>query len=170
MRPSLCLVAVFALAAGPAPAEIRVTYQDLSPDIITIRNGSAFDLGPFELTVDLGTSPAGLIFDVSGTGAGFAGWAPLSVIAGGEQVLAIGEVTDGDTRLVVRLDFLAGHGTVAIAVDVDDTDPASALGPTIIAPSEIAGATAHVSHGGPPVSATFGPDGLAVLPLEACIA
>ena len=159
------------LAAAPATAELRVSYVDSSPDWITVLNTSGCDLGPFELTIDLGASPAGLIFDVSGAGAGFAGYAPLAVVDGGDQVLSVTAVTDGDSRLVLELDFLAGNGTVRVAIDVDDTSPASELGPTIISPAEITGATAHVSRGGAtPLSASFGPDGVAILPLEACIA
>lgn len=168
-RLALCLTA---LAAGPAMAELRVSYVDRSPDLITIHNASGCELGPFELAIDLGTSPAGLIFDVTGAGAGFAAFAPLEIAGGGEQVVTVGALTDGDSRLVLELDFLAGNGTVSLAVDVDDTSAASQLGRTIISPAEIAGATAEVRRpaGGPPLTATFGPDGVAILPLEACIA
>lgn len=169
LRVSLCLALCGAL---PALAELRVTYVDSAPDRITIMNRSGCDLGPFELVIDLGASPAGLIFDVSGAGAGFAGFAPLQIVGGGEQVRGLSAVTDGDSRLTIELDHLAGNGTVAIAVDVDDTSPTSELGRTIISPAEIAGAAAHVRRlgGAPAISATFGPDGAATLPLEACIA
>lgn len=171
MPPVLRLAPCLALLATPALAELRVTYVDRSPDWITIRNDSGCDLGPFELTVDIGRSPAGLIFDVSGSGAGFAGYAPLAVVEGAEQVVAIGELIDGDTRLVVELDFLAGDGSVRIAVDVDDTRADSEFGRTIISPAEIAGAVAEARRGAaPPLSGTFGPDGVATVPLEACIA
>ena len=160
-----------ALIASPALAELRVSYVDSAPDRFTIRNSSGCDLGPVRLAIELGASPAGLIFDTSGAGAGFAGYAPLEIVGGADQVRGIGAVTDGDSRLVIELDFLAAGGTVAIAVDVDDTSPASELGRTIISPAEIAGAVAEAGRpGGPPVSAAFGPDGVAVVPLEACIA
>lgn len=167
-----CLALMPALIAGPALAELRVSYVDRAPDLITIRNGSACDLGPFELTIDLRPSPAGLIFDISGAGAGFAGHAPLSILQGAEQVLSISDLTDGDTRLVLQIDFLSGNGTISMAVDLDDTSPASEMGRTIISPAEIAGAVAEVRRGpgAPPLSAGFGPDGVAVVPLEACIA
>lgn len=136
--PSLRLAALMAAIATPALAELRVTYVDSYPDAITIENRSGCDLGPFELTIDLGASPAGLIFDTSGRGAGLAGYAPVQIIDGREQVLGISRVEDGDSMLVVKLDFLGGGGTVTLAVDVDDTSPGSALGQTIIAGSEIA--------------------------------
>jgi hypothetical protein len=152
-------------------ADIRVVYVDSAPDTITITNRSGCDLGPFELTIDLGQSPAGLIFDTSGQGAGYAGFAPLRVVGGAEQVLEVGLVTDGDNRLILKMDFLGSLGSVLIEVDVDDTDEASALGRTIIAGSEIAGAAAEVRliAGGPPHSGKFGTDGVAIVPLEACI-
>jgi hypothetical protein len=168
LRVALCMAV---LAPATAMADLRVSYLESAPDWFTIRNGSGCELGPFELAIDLGRSPAGLIFDVSGSGAGFAGYAPLAVVDGGEQVVSIGRITDGDSRLVVELDFLAGDGTVRVVVDVDDTNPASEFGPTIISGAEFAGALAEVRSGdGPPVSAVFGADGVAVLELEACVA
>jgi hypothetical protein len=169
LRLALCLPL---LAAAPARAELGLSFVDSSPDRITIQNRSGCDLGAFELVVDLGASPAGLIFDTSGEGAGFAAFAPLEIISGADQVRGLGALMDGDTRLAIELDFLAGKGTVALAVDVDDTSLASELGRTIVSPAEIAGATAHIRRpgGAPPLSATFGPDGTATLPLEACIA
>lgn len=169
---ALCLAVAPVLAVAPALAELRVGYVDSAPDRFTIHNRSGCDLGPFELVIDLGASPAGLIFDTSGGGAGFAGHAPLEIVGGAEQVRGVGAITDGDSRLVIDLDFLAGNGTVSIAVDVDDTREASDLGPTIVSPAEIAGAAAYVHRpaGAPPLAATFGQNGVAVLPLEACIA
>lgn len=168
LRLALGLQLLFVPAAL---AELRVSYVDSSPDLITIVNRSGCDLGPFALTIDLGRSPAGLIFDTSGAGAGYAGFAPLEIVAGGEQVTGISAVTDGDSRLVLELDFLGGGGRVALAVDVDDTSPESAAGRTIIAGSEIAGAVAEarLTAGGPSYPGVFGADGEAIVPLEACI-
>lgn len=159
------------LIPSAALADLRVSYVDNSPDVITIENRSGCDLGPFELVVDLGRSPAGLIFDTSGTGAGYAAFAPLEIIGGAEQVTGISAVTDGDSRLLLELDFLSGGASVALAVDVDDTSTASAGGRTIIAGSEIAGAVAEarLTAGGPSYPGIFGTDGVAIVPLEACI-
>src|SRR5690606_1474681 len=116
LRRVLCLpLLAWGWHAAPASAELRVHYVDSSPDWFTILNGSACELGPFELVIDLGASPAGLIFETSGAGAGFNGYAPLAVVEGDEQVVSIGQVTDGDSRLVIGPDFLAGGGTVRIA-------------------------------------------------------
>ena len=76
LRSALCLPA---LVAAPAIADIRVSYVDSSPDKITIENRSGCALGPFELAIDLGRSAAGLIFDTSGAGAGYAAFAPLGL-------------------------------------------------------------------------------------------
>lgn len=159
------------LIPSAALADLRVSYVDSSPDAITIENRSGCDLGPFELVVDLGRSPAGLIFDTSGTGAGYAGFAPLEIVGGAEQVSGISAVTDGDSRLLLEFDFLGGGASVALAVDVDDTSPDSAAGRTIIAGSEIAGAVAEArpTAGGPSYPGVFGTDGVAIVPLEACI-
>lgn len=168
LRFAVCLPVVVATSTS---ADIRVSYVDSSPDWITIENRSGCDLGPFELTIDLGRSPAGLIFDTSAEGAGFAGFAPLEIVTGGEQVLGLSAVTDGDSRLRLDMDFLGGGGSVTLAVDVDDTSAASVLGRTIVAGSEIAGAeaTARLIAGGSAYTGVFGTDGVAIVPLEACI-
>jgi hypothetical protein len=152
-------------------ADIRVSYVDSAPDTITIENRSGCALGPFELTIDLGRSAAGLIFDTSGAGAGYAAFAPLEIVSGAEQVLSVSAVTDGDSRLVLELDFLDRSASLALAVDVDDTSAASAGGRTIVTGSEIAGAVAEarLTAGGPAYPGVFGPEGVAIVPLEACI-
>jgi hypothetical protein len=150
---------------------IRVSYVDSSPDLITIQNRSGCNLGPFELMIDLGRSPAGLIFDTSGSGAGFAGYAPLEIVGGAEQVLGMSAITDGDDALILEMDFLSSGGSVALAVDVDDTNATSELGQTIISGPEIAGAVAEarLTAGGQSYRGVFGEDGVAIVPLEACI-
>ena len=164
-------IILFALVAAPGYADLRVTYVDRSPDLITIENRSGCDLGSFELTIDLGQSPAGLIFDTTGRGAGLAGYAPLQIVDGGAQVLGLSAVSDGDSMLRLEMDFLRSHGSVTLAVDVDDTSAGSELGQTIIAGSEIAGAVADArfTSGGASHRGVFGPDGVAIVPLEACI-
>jgi hypothetical protein len=159
------------LFATPSLADLRVTYTDSSPDLIMIENRSGCDLGPFELTIDLGRSPAGLIFDTTANSPGLAGFAPLTIVSGKEQVLDVSAVTDGDDRLLLKLDFLRGGGSVSLAVDIDDTSPASALGQTIVAGSEIAGSevAARLTAGGPFHTGAFGADGVAVVPVESCI-
>ncbi|MEM7024194.1 MAG: aggregation factor core protein MAFp3, isoform C [Pseudomonadota bacterium] len=168
IRCTLCLQA---LVVTPAIADIRVSYVDSAPDRITIENRSGCALGPFELTIDLGRSEAGLIFDTSGAGAGYSGYAPLQIVSGGEQVLGVSTVTDGDSRLLLELDFLDSDSNLTLAVDVDDTSEESAGGRTIVMGSEIAGALAEarLTAGGPAYPGIFGPDGVAIVPLEACI-
>jgi hypothetical protein len=160
-----------ALVAAPAVADIRVSYVDSSPDRITIKNRSGCALGPFELMIDLGRSTAGLIFDTSAAGAGYAAFAPLEIVSGAKQVLGVSAVTDGDSRLLLELDFLDSSASLALAVDVDDTSSASPAGRTIVVGSEIAGAVAEarLTAGGPSYPGVFGPDGVAIVPLEACI-
>jgi hypothetical protein len=111
------------------------------------------------------------MFDTSGAGAGYAAFAPLEIVSGAEQIRGIGAVTDGDSRLLLELDFLDSRASLVLAVDVDDTSTASAAGRTIITGVEIAGAVAEarLSAGGPFYPGVFGPDGVAIVPLEACI-
>jgi hypothetical protein len=116
LRCALCLAA---LVAAPASADIRVSYVDSSPDTITIENRSGCALGPFELAIDLGRSAAGLIFDTSGAGAGYAAFAPLEIVSGAEQIVGISALTDGDSRLLLKLDFLASDANLALAVSSD---------------------------------------------------
>ena len=59
-----CLFAL--LLAGPAAADLEVTFRDGAPkDRFSITNSGTCDLSAMSVLIDLSSSPAGLIFDVT---------------------------------------------------------------------------------------------------------
>lgn len=115
-------------------------------------------LGQTELVIDLGTAPAGLIFDTTGAGAGVEVFQPLEWVEGAAETSAI---TDGDTSLTVVIDEWPAGQTRAFTVDIDDTTSARQI---TVDGSEMAGATLRSG----PQSALFDASGTATLPLDPC--
>ena len=68
-----------ALAVGsPVGADITVRFDEGAPkDRFSITNQGACPLGEVAVTLDLGASAAGLIFDVTSLGAGVSVFQPL---------------------------------------------------------------------------------------------
>lgn len=159
------------LSAAPALADVRVQFIEGAPkDRFIITNTSACPTGTLEVTIDLATSSAGLIFDTTGSGAGVSVFQPFELVAGADHVTAASQVSDGDRRAVLEISDIPGKGEVAFTIDVDDTLPASANGQTMILGSEMAGARVQVrAGGGAPVTAPFDGNGVAVAAWEACL-
>ncbi|MEM9046636.1 MAG: hypothetical protein AAGC81_18300 [Pseudomonadota bacterium] len=162
---------LFTLFALPAQAGIAAKFvEDAPKDRFRIVNTSACPTGPLEVTIDLSTSPAGLIFDTTGSGAGVNVFQPFRIIAGGENVESAGEITDGDSAAVLTLSTIPAKGNVVFTIDVDDTLESSSNGQTMISGSEIEGAELRVQiETGKTYTANFDRIGDARLPWEACI-
>ena len=154
---------LIALLPAAATADILITFTEGAPkDRFTLENLGC-DLGQVDLTINLATAPAGLIFDVTGRGAGVEVFQPVEVVAG---TVTFSDVTDGDQVLNLSLfDFKSGD-TAAISADLDDTQAAGALGQIRVAGSEIAGASV-ASEGGE--VGIFQTDATARLPMPGCL-
>lgn len=166
--PALLMVL---LTGTAALADISVRFTESAPkDRFHIANLSACPTGPLEIVIDLSGSAAGLIFDTTGSGAGVSVYQPFELVAGAEQVEAASEITDGDSRAVLRLSELPVKGEVAFTIDVDDTLPASYNGQTMISGAEIKGARLLVRPGsGSTIEASFDSSGDAIAPLGTCL-
>lgn len=172
--PILGLAALAALLLTPlaAAAEVTVRFADGAPrDSFTITNESGCDLGEARLTIDLAPAPAGLIFDTTAAGAGFQVFQPVEL---GEDasgaVRGLSAVSDGDQTLAIDLIGVPAEGRVVVTADLDDTEPASALGRIRVSGAEIAGARAVLLLlGGGEAAAAFGDDGAARIPYSACV-
>ena len=153
-------------AAAPAAADISVRFQESAPkDSFVITNAGTCPLGNITLTLDLGASAAGLIFDVTGAGAGVSVFQPLEIIAGREYLASVPEVKDGDSEISLPLQGLDAGATVAFTIDVDDTKGTTA---TMISGSEITGAQVVLESRAVTVEAEFGADATAFAPFSAC--
>lgn len=163
---ALVLCLAMCLAAFPAAADLRVRFIEGAPkDRFVITNEARCAVLQSEFVVDLAGSAAGLIFDVTGEGAGVQVFQPFELLDGAAALNAIPKVSDGDTRLSLSIRSLAPGAQIAFTIDVDDT-----LGPRgiTVSDAEIAGATVRLVSGGVTRSGTFSPRSEAVVKTPAC--
>lgn len=172
---ALVVTLMLALRTGPAAADIVLDYTEAAPtDRLVVRNAGACDPGPLEVTLDLTGAPGGLYFDTSASGAGVSVFQPFEWVAGAEIVEGTSAVADGDQVLVMRFRHFPPGAAAEFSFDLDDSDPAGPLGPSMLSPVEMAGATAHLTlEPGSVVErrieAPFGPDARARIPLTLCV-
>lgn len=153
--------------ATPVAADITVRFIEGAPkDRFEFTLVGACATGPAILSLDLAPAPSGLVFDVTGSGAGVEVFQPFEMVAGGDQMTAAPQVTDGDTGLSLEVASLIPTELVAFTIDIDNTIGRSA---TVVTGSEISGATAQVVIGDWSGIGTFGPDARATIPYSGCL-
>lgn len=158
MRLPLTLVAL-CLATPALSASVSVNFQDGAPkDRFTISYDGSCATPTIDLVIDLGTAPAGLIFDTTGAGAGVEVFQPLEWVKGDARTSA---VTDGDTAVSLTLNPMAPGDVLAFTVDIDDTTSNRQI---TVDGSEMVGATLRV--GGQ--EAQFDATGTARIDLPPC--
>ncbi|MDB2407531.1 aggregation factor core [Jannaschia sp.] len=154
------LAACLLLAATPAAADVVVTFDEGAPkDRFTIALEGDCALQSETVVIDLAPAPAGLIFDVTGSGAGIEVFQPFELATG--QLARMPEVRDGDRAVSLEV-TLAPSEAVAFTIDVDDT--VSARGITVSG-AEIAGAVVRVGA----AEGRFGEDAVARVEMAACL-
>ncbi|MEL7212227.1 MAG: aggregation factor core [Pseudomonadota bacterium] len=154
------------LVATPAPADLEIRFDEGAPkDRFTLSQTGDCTLGASEITIDLGGSAAGLIFDVTGTGAGVEVFQPFELTAGADQIASSPVVRDGDSAVVLSVTELAPDQSVAFTIDVDDTLGARAI---TVSDAEIAGATVSVRQGDRLLQATFDETASAQIAMPDC--
>ncbi|MEM7404722.1 MAG: hypothetical protein AAF458_05480 [Pseudomonadota bacterium] len=162
-----CCLALFAVVTHAA-LEVRFT-ESAPKDRFTVSNVGKCDSGPFELTIDLSKSAAGLIFDTTAEGAGVEVYQPFAVSTGQVTLTSGASVRDGDKSLSVKVSGLAPGARVAFTIDVDDTLAASELGQIRVSGAEIAGAIARIdARGQEPVSGSFDKTGRTLVDTLPC--
>lgn len=118
MRLPVILTAI-CLATPAVSADLIVTFRDGAPkDRFTISYDGSCAAAAMTVDIDLGTAPAGLIFDTTAAGAGVDVFQPLEWVVGTARTSV---VSDGDTVVSLGLDALAPGETLAFTVDIDDT-------------------------------------------------
>lgn len=154
------LVAIAAvLSAGltsPAAAsdpDIKVVFIESAPkDSFTITNSARCDVRIGELTIDLVGSAGNLIFDTDPGGLGLSVYQPFELVAGGDKVSAVTDVTDGGRSVTFTFTGLEPGEYAMFTIDVDDRLADGPMGQTMVAGSEIDGAAVRmrlVTPGGP---------------------
>ncbi len=156
----LVALAIAILVPTVGWSDFAVSFRDGAPkDTFTLMYDGACPIDRLDVQIDLGTAPTGLIFDITGSGAGVSVFQPLEWVSGSAT---ISDVTDGDTTLSLILDSVKPGDSWAFTVDIDDS---SSGRQTIVDGSEMAGATLRVGD----QTASFDANGSAVLALDPCI-
>ncbi len=156
------------LAAAPATADLAVRFDEGAPkDRFSFENTGACAIEGATVTLDLGGSAAGLIFDVTSEGAGVEVFQPLEFVSGVEALMDVPEVIDGQNTVTLNVANLAPGAVLAFTIDVDDTLGGREI---TVARSEIVGANVTMSAGDLNATAAFDESASAVLTFNACAA
>ena len=119
---TICTFATSLYLASPAFADLRVVFDEGAPkDRFTIENTGLCLLEDSRLTLDLATSTAGLIFDVSERGAGVEVFQPFQLIQGLQALAAVPTVRDGQAKVTFDILSLEPGASIEFTIDVDDT-------------------------------------------------
>lgn len=157
---------VLSLLPNVSHADLTVSFREGAPtDRFVIENDSACTIRAASILIDLSTSPAGLIFDVTAAGAGVEVYQPLRIVEGAGALGAIPEVRDGDAELRLDVATLAPGQAIAFTTDIDDTIGQREI---TVSGAEIAGATVAFRAAGTTAAATFSTAARATVPLREC--
>lgn len=178
MRPYRILlggIAALVLFSPASRADIDVRFtESASKDRFVVTNRTACDIAAGSITLDLGGSAAGLIFDTDPTGPGENVAQPLELARAKNVDASFAAVPDGATAAAIRFRHFRPGGEIEVTVDVDDSIRSGPRGVQMIAGSEIAGARVMLVSGpaapeaGARHSATFDSAGRARIELAAC--
>lgn len=147
-------------------ADINVQFIEGAPKDRFVIAVTGCPLPTAQIALDLGTAPAGLIFDVTASGAGVEVFQPVELVSGQASMAT---VTDGDQVLLLDVPGLTDGAPVTISADIDDTMANSASGQIIVRGSEIAGASVRVMDGDMTYTGTFDEAGMARVAIPGCI-
>lgn len=154
------------LGATAAQADLAVRFSEGAPkDRFTLTNTGDCALPAGKVTVDLGTAPAGLIFDVTAAGAGVEVFQPFDVVAGSDALRGLPKVLDGDSAVTLDIKGLAKGQSIAFTIDVDDTGGGREI---TVNGSEIAGASIKAAFDGAKTMGTFDSSATANAPTAPC--
>lgn len=160
--------AALAIAFGvtPAVADLSVSFREGAPkDRFTLTNTGSCALPAMQVTLDLGTAPAGLIFDVTASGAGVQVFQPFELVAGAEHLGDLPRVLDGDSAIALDTTGLGAGQSIAFTIDVDDTGGGREI---TVSGSEIAGARVQVALNGETLEGRFDERAQARIKMAAC--
>lgn len=150
----------------PSFADMRVQFVEGAPkDRFVMTNLGDCALGAGQIVIDFTDSRAGLIFDVSGSGAGVEVYQPFEVTQGAQYLVAQPTISDGDQRAVLDISGLDVNGSIAFTIDVDDTIGTRAI---TVADSEMHGTVYSLRSGGDTQSAVIDTGSQAVIATPDC--
>lgn len=139
------LVILASVIAAPVYADIQVQFLEGAPkDRFVITNKGECEIDSAQFKIDFSGSDAGLIFDVTGSGAGVEVFQPFEVTKGVAFLASEPEISDGDQVAILSLTKFAEGQTIEFTIDVDDTSGAQEI---IVSDTEIRGAIVSLSVG-----------------------
>lgn len=158
---TLCLTLAVLTFSTAAMADVSVVFREGAPkDRFTIENTGVCSLDGAVVTIDLSQSKAGLIFDVTGKGAGVEVFQPFELTAGSSYLAEVPTVRDGDNKVSLMLKSLPQSKSISFTIDVDDTVKQREI---TVSSSEIQGAAVLLDSGGKTSSTTFGSNARATI-------
>ncbi|MEM6463438.1 MAG: aggregation factor core [Pseudomonadota bacterium] len=161
------LSTLFVCLASPSLADLEVRFDEGAPkDRFTITNNGPCPLGMTAVTIDLSGSPYGLIFDTTGHGAGVEVYQPFEIAVGGENIMTLPQVLDGDNRLTLDLASLDVGASVAFTIDIDDTVNAREI---TVSNTEIVGAKVIAKSDSGSAEGQFDETAIATVAISGCI-
>ncbi|WP_298821203.1 aggregation factor core [uncultured Roseibium sp.] len=147
------IAAAALLLSSAAQADLRVDFKEGAPkDAFRFENIGVCSITNSSITLDLATSSAGLIFDVTDQGAGVEVFQPFELIEGADALARVPDVLDGQTKIELSISDLAPGAAIAFTIDVDDTKGQRAI---TVSGSEIEGATVIYRNDKEKALATF---------------
>ncbi len=149
-----------------AHADMAVSFDEGAPkDRFTFTNTGSCTIAGAKILLDLSGSKSGLIFDVTGKGAGVEVFQPLEITTGSKSLLNSPDVKDGDSRISLDIAQLKAGQSIAFTIDVDDTAGGREI---TVSGSEIAGAKVRFSQGDRSKTMVFGSNARTAIQLMDC--
>lgn len=149
-----------------ARADMAVSFDEGAPkDRFTFANTGSCTIAAARIMLDLSGSKSGLIFDVTGKGAGVEVFQPLEITAGSKSLLNLPDVKDGDNRISLDIGQLEAGQSISFTIDVDDTAGGREI---TVSGSEIAGAKVRFSQGDTSTTRVFGSNARTAIQLTNC--
>ena len=154
------------LMSSPVHADVKVQFIEGAPkDRFVITNLGECDWGARKLKIDFSASNGGLIFDVTGSGAGVEVFQPLEITAGAGRLIEDPKISDGDQIVSLDLSGLGLDETIEFTTDVDDTNGTREI---TVSNGEINGTTVSVLIGGKTYSAKMDEDAEVLITASNC--
>ena len=154
------------ILATPALAGLEVEFDEGAPkDRLIVEHTGGCAISDATLTIDFTESEGQLIFDTTAAGAGVEVFQPFEVIAGGDALSAVPNVTDGQKIVTLRISELSEGDVVIVTTDVDDTIGAREI---TVRDGEFSGSTVRLEQGNSVTEEEFGQSPLASIIVPEC--
>lgn len=166
LKTLLPAAGLYTCVTASAFADMAISFDEGAPkDRFTFANTGACTIEAAKVTLDLSGSKSGLIFDVTGNGAGVEVFQPLEIVSGENALQSVPKVKDGDNQITLDIRQLEAGQSIAFTIDVDDTMGGREI---TVSGSEIAGTRVQFSQKGKVASALLGSNARTVVKLKDC--